>query len=64
MNKKRYTSFSRALVHKHPKQWLNRQFPVEGILTDKTNPDVIIIYDDTTICIIDKTKVSYVKNIF
>ena len=58
LNKKRYTSFSRMLDQKHPKQWLNRQFPVEGILFDRTDPNVIMIYDDTTICIIDKTKVS------
>ncbi|XKL63463.1 hypothetical protein PGB90_005827 [Kerria lacca] len=56
MDKKRFTSFSKALGQKHPKQWLNRQFPVEGILFDRTNSNVIMIYDDTTICIIDKTK--------
>lgn len=57
MKKKKYTSFSRALDLKHPKQWLNRQYPVEGILFDPQNDNVIMIYDDTTICIIDKTKV-------
>lgn len=57
LSKKRYTSFSRALDHKLPKQWSNRQFPVEGIVYDKQNSNVIIIYDDTTICFIDKTKV-------
>lgn len=54
--KKKYTTFSRTLDQRHPKQWLSRQFPVEGILFDRNNPDVIIIYDDSTICIIDKTK--------
>lgn len=57
LSKKRYTSFSRKLDHNLPKQWSNRQFPVEGIVYDKQNSDVIIIYDDTTICFIDKTKV-------
>ncbi|XP_065212187.1 U3 small nucleolar RNA-associated protein 4 homolog [Planococcus citri] len=56
MSKKMYTPFSRALDQKHPKQWLNRQFPVEGIICDPRNKDVILFYDDSTICVVDKSK--------
>uniref|UniRef100_A0A1B6CBI0 Anaphase-promoting complex subunit 4-like WD40 domain-containing protein n=2 Tax=Clastoptera arizonana TaxID=38151 RepID=A0A1B6CBI0_9HEMI len=56
LSKKRYTKFSRQLNENHPKQWLTRSFTVTNITFDPMKKDLIILNDDSTICIINKDK--------
>lgn len=58
LDKRKYTKFSRNLSENHPKQWLSRGFPVINVTFDPLNSNVIIMHDDSTICVIDKKKVS------
>ncbi|KAG8285601.1 U3 small nucleolar RNA-associated protein 4 [Homalodisca vitripennis] len=56
LDKRKYTKFSRKLSGSHPKQWLARSFPVSNIVFDPSNSNVILMHDDSNICVIDKFK--------
>ncbi|XP_014284862.1 U3 small nucleolar RNA-associated protein 4 homolog [Halyomorpha halys] len=56
LRKRKYTKFSKILQDQHPKQWLNRHFPVHNLTFDERNENIIILHDDSTILVIDKDK--------
>ncbi|XP_049860370.1 U3 small nucleolar RNA-associated protein 4 homolog [Schistocerca gregaria] len=56
LRRKAFTKFSRDLDGRHPKQWLSRNFPVTNVVFDSRNPDMIMLQDDSTFCIVDKKK--------
>ncbi|XP_054278746.1 U3 small nucleolar RNA-associated protein 4 homolog isoform X2 [Macrosteles quadrilineatus] len=56
LERKKYTKFSRGLSDNHPKQWLGRSFTVSNVVFDPANKDIILLHDDSTICVIDKCK--------
>ncbi|XP_071451575.1 U3 small nucleolar RNA-associated protein 4 homolog [Hetaerina americana] len=54
---KKLTKFCRHLTrHGFPKQWMSRVFPVLGISFDRSKPDIIILHDDATITVVDKSQ--------
>ncbi|GLG93835.1 U3 small nucleolar RNA-associated protein 4-like protein [Gryllus bimaculatus] len=56
LESRKYTEFSQRLTKRRPRQWLNKAFPVIGITFDPRNCDIIILYDDVTMHVINKTK--------
>ncbi|XP_012266605.2 U3 small nucleolar RNA-associated protein 4 homolog [Athalia rosae] len=54
--KRRYTPFSLNLEERLPKQWLSRAIPVSHVTFDPRNENIIIMHDNTVICVIDKRK--------
>lgn len=57
LSEKQYTKFSGNLNATSRKQWLSRAYPVRGITFDLENPQVMILYDDVTMHVINKDKV-------
>ncbi|KAG8229180.1 hypothetical protein J437_LFUL001052, partial [Ladona fulva] len=56
INSKKYSKFCRKLMQQGlPKKWVSRSFPVTGISFDMNKQDVLILHDDSTITIIDKS---------
>ncbi|GLV34548.1 lethal (3) 72Dn [Carabus blaptoides fortunei] len=53
---KRLTKFSRGLDDNHPRQWLNRSFPVISVTYDPRADHIVFLHDDSSICVIDKQK--------
>ncbi|XP_046433758.1 U3 small nucleolar RNA-associated protein 4 homolog [Neodiprion fabricii] len=56
ITEKRYTQFSTNLEEKLPKQWLSRAIPISHITFDPRNENLIIMHDNTMICVVDKAK--------
>ncbi|PSN57688.1 hypothetical protein C0J52_00311 [Blattella germanica] len=56
LSQRKYTDFSRGLEQRHPTQWLSRSYTVNNITFDPHKDDVILLHDDNTICVINKTK--------
>ncbi|XP_046396147.1 U3 small nucleolar RNA-associated protein 4 homolog [Ischnura elegans] len=57
LSSKKLTKFCRNLTrHGFPKQWLSRVFPVLGISFDRSKPDILVLHDDATITIVDKSQ--------
>nr|CAD7460305.1 unnamed protein product [Timema tahoe] len=52
----KFSNFSKLLSGQMPTQWSSRCFPVNNVTFDPRNDNIIILHDDTTICIIDKDK--------
>lgn len=57
LEQKKFTQFSRGLDEKHPRQWLNRSFPVINVTYDPRADHIVFLHDDSSICVIDKQKV-------
>lgn len=56
MERRHITSFSK---HFDPIEWFSRKHPIQHIVFDPRNPDIILLNDDNTICIINKNQVSF-----
>ncbi|XP_076684904.1 UTP4 small subunit processome component l(3)72Dn isoform X2 [Andrena cerasifolii] len=52
---RQYTKFSNNLQSRLPKQWLARPFPITNIIFDPRNEDIIIMHDDSTVYVINKS---------
>ena len=52
---RQYTKFSNNLQSRLPKQWLARSFPITNIIFDPRNDDIIIMHDDSTVYVINKS---------
>lgn len=50
-----YTEFSNNLQSRLSKQWLARPFPITNIMFDSHNKDIIIMQDDSSVYIINKS---------
>ncbi|XP_058803857.1 U3 small nucleolar RNA-associated protein 4 homolog isoform X2 [Phymastichus coffea] len=53
--KRKYTEFSNNLQGRLPNQWLARPFPITNIAFDQNNENIIIMHDDTTVFVINKS---------
>lgn len=56
IQEKKYTDFARHANKKTPKQWLTRPYPVLNVSYDPRDSNKIIMHDDNTICVVDKSK--------
>ncbi|XP_076281680.1 UTP4 small subunit processome component l(3)72Dn [Lasioglossum baleicum] len=52
---RQYTKFSNNLQSRLPKQWLARSFPITNIIFDSRNENIIIMHDDSTVYVINKS---------
>ncbi|XP_053978260.1 U3 small nucleolar RNA-associated protein 4 homolog isoform X2 [Hylaeus volcanicus] len=52
---RQYTKFSNNLQSRLPKQWLARSFPITNIIFDPRNENIIIMHDDSTVYVINKS---------
>ncbi|XP_031830992.1 UTP4 small subunit processome component l(3)72Dn isoform X1 [Nomia melanderi] len=52
---RQYTKFSNNLQNRLPKQWLARSFPITNIIFDPRNENIIILHDDSTVYVINKS---------
>lgn len=52
----KYTKFTQTFSNEHLRQWTARCFPIEGIIFDRKDQNIFMIYNDSTICVIDKEK--------
>ncbi|XP_012526821.1 U3 small nucleolar RNA-associated protein 4 homolog [Monomorium pharaonis] len=50
-----YTEFSNNLQNRLSKQWLARPFPIMNIIFDPRNENIIIMQDDSSVYVINKT---------
>ncbi|XP_014215033.1 U3 small nucleolar RNA-associated protein 4 homolog [Copidosoma floridanum] len=55
ISKNKYTTFSNSLQGHLPAQWLARPFPIINIAFHAHNKDIIILHDDTTIFVMNKS---------
>lgn len=53
--RRKYTEFSKSLQGRLPNQWLARSFPITNIAFDQNNENIIIMHDDTTVFVINKS---------
>lgn len=53
--KQQYTKFCDNLQNHLPKQWLTRPFPITNIIFDPHNENIIIMQDDSTVYIVNKS---------
>nr|XP_033325661.1 U3 small nucleolar RNA-associated protein 4 homolog [Megalopta genalis] len=52
---RQYTNFSNNLQSRLSKQWLARPFPITNIIFDQRNENIIIMHDDSTMYVINKS---------
>ncbi|KZC09523.1 PREDICTED: cirhin [Dufourea novaeangliae] len=55
IQQRQYTNFSNNLQSRLPKQWLARSFPITNIIFDPRNENIIIMHDDSTVYVINKS---------
>lgn len=56
LNNQQFTEFSQFLSSRHPRDWLNRSTIIEHVTFDPLKKEIILLHDDTMICVIDKVK--------